>query len=57
MTNEFNLRERVLIKLLTFLIGFIGRKQEGFYSCNLESCIHEIFFPKFDLNNKEQNND
>lgn len=52
--TDFTLRERVLIKLLTFLINLIGRKQEGFYSCNLDGCIHEIFFPKLDLKDKEK---
>ena len=52
--TDFTLRERVLIKLLVYLIEFIGRKQDGFYSCNLDTCIHEIFFPKLDLKDKEK---
>lgn len=46
--NDFTLREKVLIKLITFLIEFIGRKQEGFYSCHLDSCLHELFYPKME---------
>ena len=49
--SDFTLREKILIKLVSFLISFIGRKQDGFYEHKLEHCLHEIFY-----GNKEQDN-
>ena len=44
--SDFTLRERIIIKLVTFLIEFIGKKQEGFYGHSLDLCLHELFYPK-----------
>lgn len=49
--TDFTLREKILIKLISFLISFIGRKQDGFYEHKLDHCLHEIFY-----GNKEQDN-
>ena len=46
--NDFTLRERILIKLIMLLIEFIGNKQDGFYSHKLDSCLHELFYPKLE---------
>lgn len=44
--EDFSLREKVMIKLIVFLIEFIGKKEDGFYGHNLDSCVHDIFFSK-----------
>lgn len=46
--TDFTLRERILIKLIMLLIEFIGSKQDGFYSHKLDSCVHELFYPKLE---------
>ena len=44
-----DLRERIVVKLLVFLIKFIGRKVDKFYSYELENAINELIYPKLDL--------
>jgi hypothetical protein len=50
--NTFTIRERVVIRLLSFLISFIGKKLDAYYEHKLDSCLHEIFYPK--LENKDE---
>ena len=44
-----NLRERVVVKLLVFLIEFIGKPLDGFYGYKLEDIIKEMMHPKFEI--------
>jgi hypothetical protein len=46
--NKFTIRERVVIRLLSFLTNFIGKKLDGYYAHQLDSCLHEIFYPKLE---------
>lgn len=44
-----NLRERIVVKLLVFLIEFIGKPLDGFYGYKLEDIIKEMMYPKLEI--------
>lgn len=44
-----NLRERVVVKLLVFLIEFIGEPLDGFYGDKLEDIMKEMMYPKLEI--------
>lgn len=46
--NTFTIRERIIIALLHFLINFIGKKVDGYYGYQLDTCLHEIFYPNLE---------
>ena len=50
--KTFTIRERVIIALLHFLINFIGKNVDGYYGHQLDTCLHELFYPK--LENKDE---
>lgn len=41
--NNFTIREKVIIKLIAYLIEIIGKKIDGFYPHQLKECLEDIY--------------